>query len=157
MQNRLKAVMPYVISIIIGILVAVIVKLIFCPLIIRGESMEPTYHDSDIVRCTTDFTAETLKRGEVIAYNNDGKIVVKRIIALPGEEIAVMDRYVYIDGVRMDKENVDDAGILAVKSVRLEVNEYFCLGDNREKSRDSRYTGPVQYENIRYRVEGLLY
>jgi len=119
--------------------------------------MEPAYQDGDIVRCSTDFTPESLKKGDVIAYLNDGKLVVKRIVALPGEEIEAKDRYIYVNDVQISEKPVDDTGILEVKGIQLRVDEYFCLGDNLEVGRDSRHTGPARFENIKYRVEGLLF
>jgi len=155
--QKIKLFTPYLISITVGIGIALIVKLLFHPVVIQGSSMEPAYQDGDIVRCTTDFTQESLKKGDVIAYLSNGKLVVKRIIALPGEEIAVIDRYIYVDSVQISKKPVDDAGILKIKSVELGEDEFFCLGDNLEVSWDSRYTGPVRFENIKYRLEELLF
>jgi len=156
-MQKIKSAMPYVISLIVGLIIAITIKCIFHPLVIRGSSMEPAYQDGDIVRCSTNFTLESLKKGDVIAYWNDNKLVVKRIIALPGEEIEVKDRYIYVDGVQISEKPVDNAGILEIKGIQLGANEYFCLGDNLEVSRDSRHMGPVRYENIRYRLEGLLF
>jgi len=156
-MQKIKPAMPYVISLIIGLLIAITIKCIYHPLVIHGSSMESAYQDGDIVQCSTDFTVESLSRGDVIAYLNDGKLVVKRIVALPGEEVEVKDRYIYVDGVRISEKLVGDAGILEIKNIQLGEDEYFCLGDNHEVSRDSRHTGPVRFKNIKYRLEGLLF
>lgn len=75
---------------------------------------------------------------------------IKRVIGLPGETVQIKDGKVYIDGKELKEDvygitdYIDEAGI-AEEPLTLKSDEYFCLGDNRPVSFDSRYeeVGPV--------------
>ena len=80
------------------------------------------------------------------------ELIVKRIIALPGETVQIVDGYVYINGEQLDDvidEPISSAG-LASEPITLGVGEYFVLGDNRNVSMDSRneYVGIIKEEQI---------
>lgn len=76
---------------------------------------------------------------------------IKRVIGLPGETIQILDGKVYIDGSELTDDiygitdYIDDPGI-AEEPLTLASDEYFCMGDNRPVSFDSRYeeVGPVK-------------
>ena len=127
--------------------------------VVRGSSMEPALHDGD--RLIVDrFGAPTdaLTRGDVVvlAYPLDPAVdFVKRIVALPGDRVAMQDGVLFVNGIPdacdcfRDAENVPDH----------EVPDgcYFVLGDNRAVSCDSRTFGTVPAELIRGRVRARVW
>lgn len=127
-------------------------------MLIQGDSMEPTYKNIQLV--IIDKKPDNLKQGDVIAFYSDllESVLVKRIVACPGDSVQILDGNIYINKAIYDinnlyKGNVIFAGI-AENEIILSDNEFFVLGDNVEKSKDSRYAevGCISKINILGRV-----
>ena len=84
------------------------------------------------------------QRGDVITFWSDelGKLLVKRVIGLPGEEVSFSDGFVYVNGEKLDEPYLDEQGGTASKlrdSYQVPEDSLLMLGDNRGGSQDSRY------------------
>ncbi len=130
---------------------ALIATLVLPVLQIEGTSMEPTLKGGDIVLLhkTTAFN-----RGDICGFAWNNKILVKRVIGIPGDWIEIAtDGTVYRNGERLDEPYAEQ---IAFGECDLEFpfqvpqEQYFMLGDMRESSIDSRNTlvGCVEYEQI---------
>lgn len=133
----------------IFILTAIIIWLTFSinfsVLSVVGESMEPTLNNGQLLFSHKSFM--TFNRFDIIVYLDDTqKPVIKRIIGLPGETVEYKDNFLYIDGNLIDETY--SIGETEDFSVQLGIDNYYCLGDNREHSRDSRAIGQIPKENI---------
>ena len=96
----------------------------------------------------------------VFHYPNDPKnYFIKRVIALPGETVEIIDGQVkvyndqYPNGIVLDERAyLDDIYTAQTRRETLKANEYFVLGDNRASSLDSRYFGPISEDVVVGRV-----
>ena len=87
-------------------------------------------------------------------------MLIKRVVGLPGETVEVRDGMVYINGEVLEEDYTKD-GITngEVAPVIIPENDYFCLGDNRLHSTDSRFmeVGLVDAEDLVGQVIFRLY
>ena len=87
--------------------VAVLVATLFLPILqISGDSMSPTLeHDEIVVLVKT----RKLQRGDLVGFYYQGKILLKRVVGLPGDEIAIdADGTVYVNGQLLEEPYVTE-------------------------------------------------
>ena len=90
------------------------------------------------------FDVAVIKTGD----DSSSKLIVKRVIGLPNETLEFKDNKLYINGEYVEEPFLNNTNTADFKEV-LGSNEYFCMGDNREVSRDSRFYGPFSSKQIR--------
>ena len=130
----------YVLTIVAA--VAVLIATLVLPVLqIEGTSMEPTLHNGDIVLLmkTTRF-----ERGDLCGFTWNNKLLVKRVIGLPGDWIEIDDKgTIYLNGEKLDEPYVQEHSMGECDlefPFQVPVEQYFVLGDMRESSIDSRNT-----------------
>ena len=124
---------------------------------IIGVSMEPSlYNGQEIMINRFIYKFSSPKKDDVIVFlpggNQNIHYYVKRVVAVPGQKVQIIDGMLYVDGVPEEEEiydKMEDAGI-AENEILLGSDEYFVLGDNRNSSEDSRSgnIGPVSRNMI---------
>ncbi|MFU8786550.1 MAG: signal peptidase I [Candidatus Izemoplasmataceae bacterium] len=115
---------------------------------VEGQSMEPTFYQSDDIIIS--HINQTYERFDVVVVRIDeDTFYVKRIIGLPGDELEIINGVVFINGDPLDEWYVHDFNASNENiSITIPENSYFVLGDNRGNSRDSRDIGPIEFENL---------
>lgn len=93
----------------------------------------------------------------VLESPEDGGTLVKRVMGLPGETVAVRSGVVFVDGQSVEKRPSEVPGWLDFGPTTLGPDEYLVLGDNRGNSHDGRAFGPVRARAILGRVKGVVW
>lgn len=121
-----------------------------------GVSMEPSlYNEQKVYINRFLYVISSPARGDVVVFlpngNENAHYYVKRVVAVPGDNIMVNNGVLYVNGLESPwvTERISDPGIVE-NELTLGVGEYFCIGDNPGNSEDSRSAniGPVQENDI---------
>ncbi|MDD2430203.1 MAG: signal peptidase I [Firmicutes bacterium] len=121
--------------------------------LIEGQSMEPTIKDGQRIFAEkiSPFFAH-LKTGEIVVFKNPqnpSQYLIKRVIAVGGDELIIFDSTIYLNGKLLFENYVKEPVYLPrYTKVLVPRNHYYLLGDNRNQSTDSRNLGVVPKENI---------
>ncbi len=132
--------------------VAVLIAVLLLPVLqIYGTSMSPTLDEGNIVVSVKGTKFET---GEIVAFYYNNKILVKRVIANPGEWVDIdKDGNVYVNNVKLEEPYIEQKayGETNIKlPYQVPDSRIFVMGDNRDVSIDSRNSsvGCVSDEQI---------
>lgn len=120
--------------------------------LVFGQSMEPNFHTNQrlLVEKVT-YHLHTPNRGDVIVLKvraDAEDLLIKRVIALPGETVEVREGHVYIDNQLLDEPYLSQPTRGHYGPTLIPENHVFVLGDNRGASNDSRSFGSVDMDNI---------
>lgn len=136
--------------------IAVLVATTWLPVLqIYGSSMTPTLNEGEVV---VSVKGSSFEQGDLIAFYYGNKILVKRCIATPGQWVDIdEDGNVYVDGNRLNEPYVKEKafGDCDIKlPYQVPEDRYFCMGDHRETSVDSRNSsvGCIAEEQIIGRI-----
>jgi signal peptidase I len=130
---------------------------------IPSESMVPTLEVGDRV-FVSKFIYRFLppERHDIIVFKSvEGSTeggqedlqedLIKRVVGLPGDEISVQDGALFVNGERQEEPYVNNQSPDTSSFGPMVVPEgkVFVMGDNRADSRDSRFIGPISFEDIK--------
>ncbi len=172
-KKILKEVLDWVKTVAIGVIVGVLlVTFVIQRDNVQGDSMLPTLKDGYAVfteKISTYF--DNFDRGDIVILDGHGmegynheECLIKRVIALPGETIRIEGGKVYIKEVgasdfkELDEPYLNPGVITEMRAsgmakgyneVTLGEKEYYCMGDNRPVSNDSRNLGPFSSDRIK--------
>lgn len=138
---------------------------VISPFVVDGDSMHPTFDNLDyLIVDELVYRFKSPERGDVIVFrypNNPSVFYIKRVIGLPGETISITRGAVTVlakDGSRttLAEPYVVSEDATYTRDVKLGIDEYFVLGDNRPNSSDSRIWGPLPRKDVIGRVDARL-
>jgi signal peptidase I len=155
-----RAVVDWVVVIGVALLVAILVRtFLLAHFVVDGASMRTTLETGDRVFVNKlSYRLHDPNRGDVVVLHQIGgsseRDLIKRVIALPGEEIEYRSCVVTIDGRRLEEPYLDPTvvtpGNCGEEQEPLVVpdDSVFVMGDNRGGSSDSRAIGPIQESDL---------
>ena len=151
-------------TVVVAVLVALLVRTFGVQLYrVDGDSMLPTLHHGD--RLVVDklvYRFRTPVPGEVVVLQDPagtGRHLVKRVIAVAGEEVAVQGDAVLVNGRALDESytNPGSPGTYNVRPLTIPEGYVWVMGDNRGASLDSRLLGPIAVERVEGRAVALFW
>ena len=132
--------------------IAVLITTLFLPILqISGDSMSPTLEHDELVIL---LKSKEFEQGDLIGFYYQGKILLKRVIALPEDEVAIDgEGNVYVNGALLEEPYVTDRGLGDCDlefPYKVPGTGYFVMGDRRSNSVDSRNSviGSISKEDI---------
>jgi len=159
-KRGIAAIFDFLQGIVVFLAILVMIYLfLFSPQEINGESMEPTFFNTQLI-ITNKFIFKVMppKRGDVVIFKspmNKEIDYIKRVVGLPGERVKLANNALYINGVKLEEPYLRPNTITAGENYLHEGEEitvdqgmYFVCGDNRPHSSDSRQFGPVPLEDF---------
>jgi signal peptidase I len=164
-QSATRNLVEWVIVLVGALVVALVVKtFLLQAFYIPSGSMEPTLRENDrVLVLKLGYDLEDVDRGDVIVFERpeswgpgDIEDLIKRVIGLPGDTVAVIDGAVFVNGTPLEEPWLPDGARTppffpesgCVPECTIPEGSVFVLGDNRSNSAASNQYGPVPFDHV---------
>ncbi|MBQ0035305.1 MAG: signal peptidase I [Firmicutes bacterium] len=149
MNIKKKTILDIVEVLVIAFAIAfLLIKFVLIPCRVTGSSMHSTLEDGDFGYSFVCTRNSGISRFDIVVVKTDDKLLVKRVIGLPNEKIEYKNNKLYINGEYLEEEFLSDDAITKDFTYEIGDNQYFCMGDNRYISKDSRYYGAFDVDRL---------
>ncbi len=140
-------------TIVPAIIIALLINLFLAQATrVYGQSMEPNLHtDQRLVVEKISYRFRSPQRGDIVVLKireKSEELLIKRVIALPGETIEIKDGYVFINGQKLKEPYLSQPTRGHYGPTTVPPEYVFVLGDNRGASNDSRSFGAIPIQNL---------
>ncbi len=134
-------------DIVIAVIIAFLVIQFVQPTIVQGRSMQPTLYENNYIFLNKQaYRFGEPERGDIIVCHSDlktpqgeEKLLIKRVIGLPGDTISIEDGVVYLNGTILDEPYLLEKETMGTQElITVQEGYLFIMGDNRQASEDSR-------------------
>lgn len=149
----------FVKELIIAIIIAFLIMQVIKPTIVKESSMEPTLYENNYLLLNRQaYRFGEPHKGDIIVFHSElktaggkEKLLIKRVIGLPGDVVTVANGKVYINGKKLQEDYIKDGTTDGmVVDFKVPKGELFVMGDNRLVSVDSRTpaVGTVKLDRV---------
>ncbi len=146
-------------DILIAAAIALIVIQFVRPVVVHETSMTDTLQPGDyLLMNKMVYKNHEAERGDIVVLHSElkqdngrEKLLIKRVIGLPGDTVFISDNSVYINGELLEEDYIREPGVVPGDiDITVPEGEYFVMGDNRGNSIDSRSeeVGCVSHEDL---------
>ncbi|MFS0690939.1 signal peptidase I [Sporosarcina sp. 179-K 8C2 HS] len=155
-KETTSEIMSWIKAIVVAcVLVFAIRHFLFSPVIVSGQSMEPTFESENRVIISK---IHKLDHFDLVVFHAPGSTedYIKRVIGLPGDTVVMKDDKLFINGKEYEEEYIqankerlfNDQKLTEDFEVTVPEGQLFVLGDNRRNSTDSRAIGCIDQESV---------
>lgn len=162
-----KEIVEWIKTIVLSLIIALIITTFIKPTIVKNYSMSPTLEENDFLIVNRFLYKRGLpKRGDIVVFKSNlktdtgkEKLLIKRIIALPGDKISILDGQVFINDRKIEENYIAGDYTEGYIDIIVPEDEVFVMGDNRGNSLDSRddILGLVKFNTIMGKASVRLY
>jgi signal peptidase I len=139
-------------TIVLAVVLFLAINFLSARIRVDGSSMEPNFHNGDYVIVNrVAYQTGDIQRGDVVVFpypRNEEVDYIKRVIGLPGDQVAIYGGVVYLNGEAVPETYVLEPWSFDLAEQAVPEGTVFVLGDNRNNSEDSRSWGFLSIEKI---------
>lgn len=152
-----KEIFEWIKTIAISVLIALcITTFIARPTLVKQHSMYPTLEPNDyLILNKISYRFHKPERGDIVVFKTSlktsegqDKNLIKRVIAVEGDEIVVENGNVYVNGEKLKEDYINGNSTPGDNNLVVPENNVFVMGDNRPGSFDSRDMGTIEIDKI---------
>lgn len=150
----------WLIAMLIAVMLAMVIRLYFyAPYRVYGSSMLPTLKGDELLIVNKwIYDQRSPSYGDIIVFHTEeDRDFIKRVVGLPGDEIAIRGGFVWRNGKKLKEPYIASEIRGDYPNTRVPPGHLFVLGDNRNRSRDSREIGMIDVNQVVGRAEIVLF
>lgn len=165
MDEKVKGILKTILSYASIIAIVILIRVFFVdPVRVDGRSMDTTLQNGEVMLLNKIvYKRHDIKRFDIVVIKEGNKLIIKRVIGLPGETVEYKDNQLYINGEKIDdpypSTPTDNFSIEDIGHKKVPGDTYFVMGDNRSDSLDSRYAsvGVINKSQILGRARFIIW
>lgn len=153
--------LEWIVAMVLAVIIAAGIRtFLFVPYEVHGASMEPTLQGDELLIVNKlIYRFDQPEYGDIIVFHTSEKRdFIKRVIGLPGDQIAIKDGKVFRNGEELEEPYIyEPMNINMKEEVTVPEGHIYVMGDNRNNSKDSRRIGPVKIDAVVGRADLVIW